>query len=279
MLSLRVRVRGRHPLTLALPQEDYVIAAGASWRRASPRKSAESYFHGTGLDDRFDHLRWLWIRDPVRRLWIDIEVVDASVAVPPRRQPRRAIHWKEFFEKLRAKDLKRAKELDVRLREARSGIYYQEPRWAAHPPALGFRVTLNRRELNRLGVSDPGALSIDVVLRHRFNKQSAHLSVNGGDRVGQSSWRPRTWPCDGRRLTIGDRLRIEVVAPVRLSRGRGQGIETTEVSDVASITRELKELNKRLTSGYYRRSTADMLRVERERPPARRYPRHLIREP
>ena len=279
MLGLRVLVRGRYPLTLALPQEDYVIQAGASWRRSGQRTRAESYFHGTGIDDRADYLKWLWIRNPARRLWMDIAVVDALVAAAPRRQPRRAIHWKEFFEKLRAKDLKRGMELDVRLREARSGIYYREPRWVAHPPALGFRVTLNRRELGRFGVSDPGSLSIDVVLRHRFNKQSAHLSVHGGDRVGQSSWRWRTWPCDGRRLKVGDRLRIEVVAPVRLSGGRVQGIETTEVTDVANITRELKELHKRLKSGYYRRETADMLRAERERLPARRYPRRLIREP
>ena len=88
---------------MALPQDDYVVVAGASWRRSSPRTPAESLFHGTGLDDRYDHLKWLWIRDPARRLWMDIEVVDASVAAKPRRLPRRAIDWKEFFEKMREK--------------------------------------------------------------------------------------------------------------------------------------------------------------------------------
>jgi hypothetical protein len=68
-------------------------------------------------------------------------------------------------------------------------------------------------------------------------------------------------------------VRIEVVAPVRLSSSRVQGLQTTEVTDVAGITRELKELRKRLKSDYYTKDTADMLRAERERLPARRYAR------
>lgn len=271
-------MRGRSPLTLALPQEDYVVVAGASWHRTSPRTHAESYFHGTGVDDRADHLRWLWIGDPARRLWMDTAVVDASVAAAPRRQPRREIHWKAFFEKVRAKDLKRARELQARLRQTGSGISYREHRWATHSPALGFRVTLNRRELGRIAVSDPGSLSVDVVVRQRPDKHSVYLMIHGGDRVGQCSWHWRKWPGDIRPLEVGDRVRIEVVAPVRLSGGRVQGLETTEVTDVAGITRELKELRKRLKSDYYRKETADMLRVEQERLPARRYPRGLIRE-
>lgn len=247
--------------------------AGASWRRTSPRKHVESYFHGTGVDDRADHLRWLWIRDPARRLWMDIAVVDDSVAAVPRRQPRRPSDWKEFFGKVRARDLKRTRELEARLRQARSGISYREPRWATHPPALGFRVTLNRRELGRIGVSDPGSLSIDVVVRQRPDKHSAYLMIHGGDRVGQRSWRWRKWPCDTRGLHVGDRVRIEVVTPVRLSSSRVQGLETTEVTDVAGVTQELKELRKRLKLDYYRKETADILRAERERLPARRYAR------
>ena len=278
MLGLRVRLRGRSPLTLALPQEDYVIATGASWRRTSPRKVAESYFYGTGVDDRFDHLRWLWIRDPVRRLWMNIEVVDASVAAAPRRQPRRAIKWKEFFGKMRARDRQRARELEARLRQARSANSYREPRWTTHPPALGFRVTLNGRELGRIGVCDPGSLSVDVVVRQRPDKHTAYLMIYGGDHVGPRSWRWREWPYDTR-LEIGDRVRIEVVAPVRLSSGRVQKLKTTEATDVAGITRELKELHKRLKSNYYRKQTADMVQAERDRLPARRYPHGLISEP
>ena len=278
MLGVRVHVRGRSPLTLALPQEDYVVVAGASWGRSSPKRHAESYFHGTGIDDRYDHLRWFWLRNPAPRMWMDIAVVDASVADAPRRTARRAIHWKAFFEKVRARELQRRTQLEARLRQARSGISYRESIWATHPPALGFRVTLNDRELGRIGVSDPGSLSIDIVVRRHPDKHSAYLSIHGGDRVGQRSWRWRKWPGDNRRLQVGDRVRIEVVAPVRLSSGRLKGLKTTEVTDVAGITRELKELHKRLKSDYYSKETADMLRAERERLAARRYPRGLIRE-
>jgi hypothetical protein len=208
-----------------------------------------------------------------------VDVVDASLAAAPRRQPRRAIDWKEFFEKLRARDLKRLKVLEARQRRARSGISYREPRWATHPPALGYHVSLNGRELGRIGVYDPGSLSIDVVVRHRLRSHRAYLSVHGGDRVGQSSWRWRTWPFDNRRLEVGDRVRIEVVPPRRLSCGRVQELQTTEVTDLAGINREVKELRKGLKSDYYRKEATLVIRTERQRLPARRYARMLMREP
>jgi hypothetical protein len=179
---------------------------------------------------------------------------------------------------MRARDRQRATELKARLRQARSGIFYREPGWTTHPPALGFRVTLNARELGRIGVCDPGSLSIDVVGRQRPDKQTACLMIYGGDHVGQRSWRRREWPYDTR-LELGDRVRIEVVAPVRLTSGRVQQLETSEPTDVARITRELKELHKRLKPDYYRKETADMLRAELHRLPPRRYPHRLIRGP
>jgi hypothetical protein len=273
MLGLRVHVRGRPPLTLALPQDHYLVTAGASWDRRSPRKQAASCFHGTGMDDRADHLKWFWVKNPPRRLWMDVVVVDEAVAAAPRRHPRRAIDWKDFFRKLRAKDLKRTRELEARMRQARSGTFYREPVWAAHPPALGFRVTLNRRELGRFAVSDPGALSINVYVKHRSDAHDAYLVIHGGDHVGPNSWRWRKWPRDTRRLRVGDRVRIEVVAPIRLSSSRVGRLDTTEVTDIAGITRELKELHKRLQSDSYRKEVANMLRYERERPPPRRYSR------
>ena len=217
------------------------------------------------------------MRDPERRLWMDIEVVDAPVADAPRRQPRRRMKWKEFFRKMRARELKRARKLEARLRQARSGFYVQ-PGWTSKPPALGFRVTLNGRELGRIGVGDPGSLSIDVAVMQRPDKHTAYLMIDGGDRVGQHSWRSRTWPRETRGLKVGDRVRIEVVAPVRLSSGRLQKLETMEPTNVAGIARELKELRKRSKSGYYRKLPHDMLRADRDRPPARRYPRGLMRD-
>jgi hypothetical protein len=163
--------------------------------------------------------------------------------------------------------------LEARLRRARSGISYREPRWVTHPPALGYRVTLNGRELGRIGVNDPGSLSIDVVVRHRHGRHHAYLSIHGGDRVGQRSWRWRKWPFDNRRLEVGDRVRIAVVPPVRLSCGRAQELETTEVTGLADITREMKELRKRLKSDYYRKEATDVIRAARERLPPRRYSR------
>jgi hypothetical protein len=74
-------------------------------------------------------------------------------------------------------------------------------------------------------------------------------------------------------------VRIEVVAPVRLSNSRLQRLETTEVTDVAGITRELRQLRKRLESDYYRKEAADMLRAELDRLPARRYPRACLASP
>jgi hypothetical protein len=163
--------------------------------------------------------------------------------------------------------------LQARLRQVRSGISYRAPKWVTHPLALGYRVILNGRELGRIGVHDPGSLSIDVVVRHRLGSHRAFLSIHGGERVGQCSWRWRKWTFDNRRLEVGDRVRIQVVAPVRLSCGRVQELETREVTDLAGITREVKELQKSLKLDYYRKEATDVIRAERERLPARRYPR------
>jgi hypothetical protein len=95
----------------------------------------------------------------------------------------------------------------------------------------------------------------------------------GATMSGPNSWRWRKWPRDTRRLRVGDRVRIEVVAPIRLSSSRVGRLDTTEVTDIAGITRELKELHKRLQSDSYRKEVANMLRYERERPPPRRYSR------
>jgi hypothetical protein len=134
-------------------------------------------------------------------------------------------------------------------------------------------VTLNNDDLGRVGVSDPGSLSIDVAVRRRPQKHAVYLRVHGGDHVGTSCWRWRKWPWDHRPLEIGDRVRIEVVAPVRFSPGRAEGLETSEVAEVADISRKLTELRKRLKSGYYRKETAAMLQADRQRLPARRYSR------
>src|SRR5262245_6384128 len=107
MVGLRVHVRGRSLVTAALPQDDYLVVAGASWRRSRPRRGAEWYFQTTGIDDRGDHLRWLWIREPSRRFWMDITVVDVTAAAVPRRIRRRTIDWRALVERMRESDLKR----------------------------------------------------------------------------------------------------------------------------------------------------------------------------
>src|SRR5687767_6388553 len=122
MLGLRVQVRGCAPIVAALTQKKpYLVSAGASWRRKSRRSIARSSIHGTGMDDRDDHLRWLSVQNPPRGSWIDIAVVDASIATAPRRLPRPRMDWRSVFAAIRGRERARIADLQVRLDQVRSG--------------------------------------------------------------------------------------------------------------------------------------------------------------
>jgi len=273
MLGLRVRVRGHPTLTLALLQDSYLVSAGASWRRHGRSRTAQLHFQGTGIDDRDDHLKWLWVPDPPPASWIDVSVVEASTPTVPRRHRRRKINWRQFFSRIRERDLRRIAELETRLRKLKSGTPYPVPIWSSRPPAVGFRVTLNGRQLGRIGVADPGSLSVAVYARQRNERQSVYLSVHGGDQLGHQTWRWCEWAWGERRLSIGDRVRIAFIPPVRLDTNGVGELDTREAVRPTDISKELRELRMWLKSDLYRKETAAMLEAERTRFPARRYSR------
>jgi hypothetical protein len=278
MLGLNVYVRGRPPVSAALAQDDYVVIAGAAWRRDRPGAEAEWLFHTTGIDDRGDSLRWLWLTESPWQTVMDVRVVDVAAASPPRRLPRRRIDWSEDFERMRVRDIDRVAELEATLRRVAPDTSdeeagHREAPWQTRPPGLAYKVTVNGVELGRIGVRDPGSLSVEVVARRRPQKQSASLHVHGGDRTGPKSWRWRGWSWSACPLAIGDQVRLEVVKPVRLSLSRFRKIESSDVVDIPRIARELKDLRKRLRSNWYQTQAVVMSGAQGERLPPRRYPR------
>jgi hypothetical protein len=274
MIGLHIQVRGRRPVTEVLDQDNYLVAAGAVWRRTSPRHGAVAYFHGSGIDDRNDHVRWLRVPGIGRGDRLDIAIVDARTGTVPVRCPRRNIDWRKVLAEQRQKDLKRSRELEERLRDLQVGKRFPERTWVRRLPAIAFRLKVNGRELGKVAVSDPGSLGIGVVVTRRA-KYEARLSVHGSDRIGRYSSRERRWPWHDRRLRVGDRVSIEVVSPVGLSRGRIGKVQTSEPRGVQDIAQHLKQLRTRLASDYYRVEAVSLERAKRERSPARRYSRRV----
>jgi hypothetical protein len=98
------------------------------------------------------------------------------------------------------------------------------------------------------------------------------LTVHGGDQIGPRAWRWHDWPLTTA-LKLGDRVRIELVTPTRVTRNRLGRVRIEELTKPADISRELADLRKRLKSGWYEKQATDMAAWLRSRPPPRRYRR------
>ena len=277
MLGLRTQVSGRAPVMMALNQEHYVVTAGASWRREANTKSAGLTLHGTGIDDREDHLEWFVVADAIRGSWIEITVVDIAIADSPRRKPRRRVDWPAHFRAERMKDRRRIAELFARLKQTKHGrAWVSRPELASpRDPAVGFLVTLNGRPVGRVGVGDPGALSVDIVLRQRPGGAIARLNVHGGENLG-GAWRWRSWEWEGRQLQVSDQLRIEVVEPDQLDLGRIREVKSYEPQTEEQIRDALKILRRSVRTRHSAKA-ARMKALDEDRPAPRRYPRTPIR--
>lgn len=237
---------------------------------ASPgrARAADPSFHCIGIDDRNDHLDWLIAPAADRRSWIDITVVDTNTADSPQRRRRRKTDWRAHFAAVRKRDRRRTAELSVRLRQVRSGIETAPRMLPVGRPTLAFLVTLNGRRLGRVGVGDPGTLSVTVFARRHLGRENVRLVVHAGESLGRSSWRWLHWKWNYRRLKVGDRVRIQIVAPRRLDIPHGREVKNYEPTRAGEIRAALR----RLGNYRYGWEAAQMLKYERRRPSPRRYP-------
>jgi hypothetical protein len=207
--------------------------------------------------------------------WLDVEVVESDEAANPRHAMRRhdADWYRRLFDQMQRQDRTRVAKLEARVRGLDAGRPYRVPTWPCGPPVVAFDLSLNGKRLGRVAAADPGLVSIDVVVMQRPDRQMAALRVDGADRVGQQSWRDSKWPWELQRLKVGDRVRITVVRPVRLTLPSGRQETTEELSDRGALIAELSRLKARLRSRFYSTQTARMIRSASKRPPPRAYPR------
>ena len=174
---------------------------------------------------------------------------------------------------MRLRDLQRVAELESRLRKLQSGLSYRPPKWPSQPAAVAFRVVHNGRQLGRIAVADPGALSVDVYAKRRGRRETINLMVHGGDHLGPRTWQWYKWAWCERRLKVGDRVRVDIISPQNLAPNRVRRVDAADAVSRADILRELSELRRRLKADRYRKETANMLEAEQSRLPPRRYPR------
>jgi hypothetical protein len=97
MVGLRARWSSDPAITMALDQERYVVSAGASWKAKRNSKTSTILFHGVGVDDKDDVLRWFSQRQPLSGTWIEIEIVETDTGEWPRRKPHRKVNWGAIF--------------------------------------------------------------------------------------------------------------------------------------------------------------------------------------
>jgi hypothetical protein len=163
--------------------------------------------------------------------------------------------------------------IDVAVRDLKAGRPCPSVA-AERPSTCGFLVTLNGRHLARVGVADPGTLSVTVYARRDGNQYGAHLHLHGGDALNDG-WRWRTWEPSSVELRVGDRVRITRVAPTRLERGAIRGIEPTLPTDAVDIRGWLKDLRRQVSARGQRATLARLTAEERARPEPRSYSRAL----
>ncbi len=271
MFGLEVTLRGEPSLLLALDQKSYMVSAGASWRRKQPGGKAELSFQASGIDDQDDALLWLKPTLPAPRSWLDIAVIDTAVAARPRVTPRKNIDWDRHFSDLRAHDQKQIVRLEALLKRLESGRAPRPREWAVSAPQVAFRVLLNGKEVCKAAVGDPGLLTVTVYARCRDAKNSAQLRIHGADQTGPESFQGYEWKAKNR-LSIGDRVRIALVAPKRLSKPEPTRPELPPTRE--TLQRKLDELREQTANANYYTENARVTRdYQEQRPPPRRYSR------
>jgi hypothetical protein len=262
---------------MALDQERYVVSVDASWKRSGFRKKARMAFSGSGVDDRHDFLRWFNADDVRVGSSIEVTVVDTRIAHPPTRAPRVTVERVKRRLAGAVPDSPTIAVMKARLRALRAGTASPVVLLPNRPSTVGFRVTLNGRHLVRVGVGDPGTLTVSIYVRLAPDGRGASLHIHGGDRVSDG-YRWRTWTDNDVGLNVGDRVRITFVAPKRLDRGQIRAIDDSLPTTVAEIQSFLRHLRHSATAQARRASLARYIRYERDRPAPRAYPRRLLVE-
>jgi len=278
-----VQTPGQPAFFMALELGRCHVSVTANFSQRRPRDRQRVTFSASGYDDRHDMVWWLADRTP-RRIgsWIEAEVVDEPEPALPSRGPRRRkkVDWNAFFDRMRARDLRRIAKLEARLRRVASGTPYQPPLWRMADPACAFRALLNGRKVADASVNRPGTLSVTIFAQRRRGRQSASLQIHGGDHIGPVTQRWYRWPANDMPLRIGDRVRILVVRPRAKVSRTVQSVNTLEPETVEDISEELKSLRANMASDIYASNARMMRRFERQRPPPREYelaPRSRIR--
>ena len=200
MYGLRVQVPGRPPVTMALNLESYQVSASANarWRRRGRKPTFE--FVGTGMDNRYNSLKWFSVEPSGAGAWMEMVPVEISTADPPRRQRRRTASRLRLQRSL-ARTRREIADMARRL-----GRSEWQPTVSPTPPQptradFGFVVTLDDRVIGSAGIGGRGGLSVDVFLKRHQRRLLLMLNVHGGEYFGAASNRWRRWPWGDARST------------------------------------------------------------------------------
>lgn len=255
---------------MALDQERYLLSVEASWRRGSSRKKARMSFTGTGVDDRDDHLRWFKVDDVRIGSSIEVVVVDTAVADPPARAPRVTV---EKLKRAQARGRLRDGSIagvKARLHALRTGEPIPVVQPPERPSAVGFSVAINGRLVRRVGVGNPGLLTVTVLGRRTPDGFGARFYVHGGD-AAVDGYLFRRWDNADLRLEVGDRVSITCIAPTNLDRGRINAANESMPATAAELQAFLRHLRR--SDRATRAALARFAAYERKRPAPRSYPR------
>ena len=272
MFGLRVKQSGSAAVILALPQERYLVSAGASIGRRRGQKGPAWRFQASGLDDNDDALRWLSSACPPIGARLSITIINSATATSPRRLPRRLFDWQNVFARQIEREKARLEVLEARLRQLAAGGIVAEQTWTGNSPPVALRVRVNDRDLGRLGVEQPGVLTVTVYAKTRGKQQVAALNISSGAQFGPRAWRWHDWSLANQRLAVADKLSLEVVEPRRLLPNTVRAVERDSATR-ASISAEIAEIRGRLHSKYYAEQETSMREHSRSRAKPHRYPR------
>ena len=272
MFGLKVTLRGSEPIVLALPQDRYVVSAGARLGHRRHERAPGWQFQASGIDENDDDLRWFSAKCPRRQSALNISVVDSANATLPRRIPGRHVDWHDVFAQQIQHDRARLVLLEERLRHVLAGTHVAAPPWVGKPATVAIRVSLNDRLLGRITVEQPGVLSATVYAKRKGSRRSAALSIQGGAQTGPQSWRWYDWTHLSRPLEVGDRVRLEFIDPQTSTPNTVRTIEN-DVSTRQAVAAEIANIRTRLRSDYYARQEASMREYSQARPKPHRYPR------
>jgi hypothetical protein len=262
---------------MALNQSRYQVAADAEWRWRPDATKPLLQFAGRGSDDRDDLLAWFLVKPAPRGAWIQITPVETATADPPRRRPRLKVNWNTQLRRRRREDVRAIADLTRRLRQP------ERP-----PPALpplpvradrGFVVTIDDQLVGSAGVTGHGPLTVSVFLVRKGRRVALSLTVNGGERIDDMTWRFRHWRWGRLQpLEIGQRVRIAVGRPERLDLGTVGRIHQFSHKTKAEMREELAELRRKVKADRYTTRGRERAAEDAKRPPPRTYPRTPIRD-